>query len=225
MRQRRPLSVAMPLMAAPKTLHTAFLAFVLAVFTVAAAVLAASPASAHDVAESSAPANGASVATVPGTVSVTFNNNPLGLGAQFLVNDSNGTNWADGPVEIVDNVVSQKVRAGAPAGKFTVVWRVVSSDSHPIEGSFTFTATSGETTTATGSATAVPSPQVPTVGTAQPGAGQGGTSGGTPADASEPFPWSIVGFALVALALLAFLGVTARRRLGKGEDEVGSDEA
>ena len=92
------------------------------------------PASAHDAAESSSPAQGATVATPPEQVSVTFNKNPLALGSQILVNDAAGTNWADGAVEIVDNVASQKLKAGAPAGAYTVVWRVVSSDSHPIEG-------------------------------------------------------------------------------------------
>ena len=129
----------------------------------AAALLGAvAPASAHDAAESTSPASGATVAAPPEKVSVTFNKNPLALGSQMLVNDAAGTNWADGAVEIVDNVASQKLKPGAPAGAYTVVWRVVSSDSHPIEGNFTFTATAG----AAGS-TAVAA--VPTMGTPQPG--------------------------------------------------------
>lgn len=177
----------------------------------------AAPASAHDVAESTSPANGSTAATVPGTVSVTFNNQPLALGASMAVNDASGSNWADGPVEIVDSVVTQKLRPGAPAGAYTVVWRVVSSDSHPIEGTFTFTAKAGSTTPGGGTASASPSSVVPSAGTAAPG------STGTPAekapDASQPFPWSIVGFAAVALALLVFLGITARRKLAAGRDE------
>jgi hypothetical protein len=43
-------------------------------------------------------------------------------------------------------------------------------------------------------------------------------------DASQPFPWSIVIFAVVAAGLLVFLGITARRRLaGVGSDD--SDDA
>jgi methionine-rich copper-binding protein CopC len=182
---------------------------VLGAVAFAAMLFTAGPASAHDAAESSSPAAGATVATPPAKVSITFNNNPLGLGSQVKVSDSSGTDWADGKVEIVDNVASQKVRDGAPAGKYTVVWRVVSSDSHPIEGTFTFTATAG----AAGSTAAAP---VPTVGTPQPGI--------TPApekvpDASEPFPWSLVVFAAVALGLLVALGVLARRRLVAGSDD------
>ncbi|WP_232084386.1 copper resistance CopC family protein, partial [Arthrobacter sp. SO5] len=100
----------------------------------AALLGAIAPASAHDAAESSSPAAGATLPTPPEKVSVTFSKNPLALGSQFAVNDSAGNNWAEGGVEIVDNVASQRLRSGAPAGVFTVVWRVVSSDSHPIEG-------------------------------------------------------------------------------------------
>lgn len=189
------------------------LSAVLGALAFAALLLTAGPAAAHDAAESSSPADGATVATPPAKVSITFNKNPLGLGAQVKVTDSAGTDWAEGKVEIVDNVASQSLRQGAPAGKYTVAWRVVSSDSHPIEGTFAFTATSG----AAGSTAAVP---VPTAGTPRPGI--------TPApekvpDASEPFPWSVVVFAVVALGLLVTLGVLARRRLGVGNDSEGPD--
>jgi methionine-rich copper-binding protein CopC len=117
------------------------MSFVLASFVCAAAVLGlAGPAAAHDAAESSSPAEGASVPVPPEKVSVTFSNNPLGIGSAFSIKDASGAEWADGAVQIVDNVASQKLKAGAPAGQYTVAWRVVSSDSHPIEGTFSFTA-------------------------------------------------------------------------------------
>ncbi|OFI38400.1 copper resistance protein CopC [Arthrobacter sp. SW1] len=198
------------------------LAAAVTAFLFAATVLfAAAPASAHDVAESTSPANGASAATVPASVSVTFNNQPLALGASIAVNDASGENWAEGPVEIVDSVVSQKLRAGAPAGAYTVVWRVVSSDSHPIEGTFTFTAKAGSTTPGGGTASASPSSVVPSAGTAAPGTSSEPEKA---PDASQPFPWSIVGFAAVALALLVFLGITARRKLAGGRDEEAAGE-
>ena len=173
-----------------------------------AGLVTAGPASAHDAAESSSPADGATVATAPAKVSITFNNTPLGLGSEVKVTDAAGTDWADGKVEIVDNVASQKLREGAPAGKYTVVWRVVSSDSHPIEGTFAFTATGAAAGAATG--------PVATVGTPQPGETR--ATGPAP-DSSEPFPWSIVVFAAVALGLLVTLGVLARRRLSVGDGD------
>ena len=188
------------------------LSAVLGALALVALLLTAGPASAHDVAESSSPADGATVATAPAKVSITFNNTPLGIGSEVKVTDAAGTDWTDGKVEIVDNVASQKLREGAPAGKYTVVWRVVSSDSHPIEGTFAFTATAA----AAGAASA----PVQTVGTPQPGATQ---ATGTVRDSSEPFPWSIVVFAVVALGLLVTLGVLARRRLSIGDEPAGAE--
>jgi methionine-rich copper-binding protein CopC len=193
----------------PRQLLSALLGALASVaLLLAAGLVTAGPASAHDAAESSSPADGATVATAPAKVSITFNNIPLGLGSEVKVTDAAGTDWADGKVEIVDNVASQKLREGAPAGKYTVVWRVVSSDSHPIEGTFAFTATAA----AAGAATA----PVATAGTPQPGETQ---ATGTAPDSSEPFPWSIVVFAAVALGLLVALGVLARRRLSAGDKD------
>src|SRR5687768_13169293 len=181
---------------------------VLGAIALAALLFAAGPASAHDSAEGSSPADGATVATPPAEVPATLNQNPLGLGSQVRVNDPAGTDWADGKVEIVDNVATRKRREGAPAGKCTVQWRVVSSDSHPIEGTFTFTATAG----AAGSTAVAP---VPTVNAAQPGLTQAPE---TAPEASEPYPWSLVVFAAVAVGLLVALGVLARRKLGVNDE-------
>ncbi|VXC32742.1 Copper resistance CopC family protein [Arthrobacter sp. 9AX] len=193
------------------------LSFVLGSFICAAAVLGlAGPAAAHDAAESSSPAQGASVAVVPEQVSVTFNNNPLGIGSSFSVKDAAGTEWADGTVEIVDNVASQKLKAGAPAGQYTVAWRVVSSDSHPIEGTFSFTAAAAAGGAATSAGTTAAA-TVPAIGTAQPGQTAAPESTGS----GEPFQWSIVLFAAVAVGLLATLAFLARRRLAAGRDDEG----
>ena len=187
-----------------------FSALLGAVIVAATLLGAVAPASAHDAAASTSPATGATVAAPPEQVSVTFNKNPLALGSQILVNDAAGTNWADGGVEIVDNVASQKLKAGAPAGAYTVLWRVVSSDSHPIEGSFTFTATAA----AAGSTAAA---AVPTMGTPQPGITQAPAQ---PSSSAEPFPWSIVIFVGTAVGIVVVLGLMAKRRLkpGSGKD-------
>ena len=68
---------------------------------------------------------------------------PIALGSRILIRDEAGTNQSDGPVDVIDNHVTQALKPGAPAGRYTVVWRVVSPDSHPIEGTFSFTAGAG----------------------------------------------------------------------------------
>jgi methionine-rich copper-binding protein CopC len=189
----------------------------------------AGPVSAHDSAESSSPGPGATVAVPPEKVSVTFNNSPQGIGARFSVKDASGAEWSDGPVEIVDKVASQQLRPGGPAGKYTVTWRVAGSDSHPLEGTFSFTATAGavpgaappggstQGSSTQGSSTSGSSTApavVPSMGTARPGT----TESPAPiADASQPFPWSLVVFAAVAIGLLVAIGLMAKRRLAGSE--------
>ncbi|QHK21371.1 copper resistance protein CopC [Pseudarthrobacter psychrotolerans] len=209
-----------------RSIRRQLLSVVLGTFVFVAAVLGfAAPASAHDAAESSSPAQGATVATAPDQVSVTFNKNPLGIGAQFSVKDSAGAEWADGAVEIVDNTATQKLKAGARAGTYTVAWRVVSSDSHPIEGTFGFTATAaaaGAAPSGTSAAGASPSAAIPTMGTAQPGTV---ASPAAAEGASEPFPWSLVIFAAVAVGLLVAIGILAKRRLTAGGEDDETEEA
>ncbi|NWL31767.1 copper resistance CopC family protein [Paenarthrobacter nitroguajacolicus] len=208
-----------------RTIRPLLAAVVAALAFASALLFSAAPASAHDVAESTAPANGASVAEVPASVSITFNNRPLAIGSGVTVT-SGGENWADGPVEIIDSQAVQKLREGAPAGEYTVVWRVVSSDSHPIEGTFAFTAAAGTATTASGPvgvspSVSAPSAEVPTAGTAAPGTG----SSEPAADASQPFPWSIVGLAVVAVGLVIYLAVTARKKLAASNSPDGDTSA
>ena len=90
------------------------------------------PAQAHDALKSSNPANGSTVSAMPAKVELTFDHTPIAINSIVRVEDASGTDQADGPVEIVDNQVSQAVKPGAPQGKYKVVWRVVSSDGHPM---------------------------------------------------------------------------------------------
>lgn len=191
--------------------------FCLAVFAAATLGLAGA-AAAHDAAESSSPAQGAALAVPPAGVSVTFSQKPLGIGAAFSVKDASGAEWAEGPVEIVDNVATQKLRNGGPAGKYTVAWRVVSSDSHPIEGSFGFTvagAAAGAPAATTPAESPTAAASVPAIGTPQPGV----TSEPEPSGDGQPFQWRIVIFAVVAVGLLVTLAFLARRRLGAGGED------
>lgn len=179
----------------------------------AAQVGLAVPASAHDAAESTSPAKGSTVATPPEKISITFNNSPLTLGSKVLVTDAAGNSWAEGDAEIAANVVSQRLRAGAPAGAYTVAWRVVGSDSHAIEGSFGFTAAAGAEGPTTAPATAA-APAVPGLATPQPGITGTPTP---PQSAAEPFPWSLVIFAGTAAGILLALALMAKRRRAGGE--------
>lgn len=170
--------------------------------SVVALVVAAGPASAHDVLASTDPANGSTVAAVPTTVTLTFEEPAVALGTKIVVTGPGGEVQQDLPV-LVDNTVRQGLRAGAPAGRYTVDWRVTSADGHPISGSFTFNARAAGTGQ---SAPPSESSPVQNPGTASPGS-------------AALWPW------VLACVVLAFVIVAAvaigRRAVGRvdGEDE------
>lgn len=160
-------------------------------------------AQAHDQLDATSPAQGSTVDTAPRAVTLTMSNTPAAIGAQVKVLDAGGANWAFGAVSVLDNVATQELKPGAPAGKYTVDWRLVSSDSHPVEGTFTFTAKAA----AGAGAVAGPaqSAQQVSEAAAQPVADSGG------------IPWSVFGLIGVLVVVVIAMIVVARRRLGQAD--------
>ncbi|WP_169252862.1 copper resistance CopC family protein [Brevibacterium sp. 'Marine'] len=109
-------------------------------------LLPVAPASAHEAVTGTNPENGQKLSTAPEAIEISFSDTPLSMGSKIQITDSSGTNWAKGDVEIDGDAAVQPIKSGAPAGEYTVTWRVVSSDSHPIDGTFSFTATNGAST-------------------------------------------------------------------------------
>ncbi|WP_346927876.1 copper resistance CopC family protein [uncultured Arthrobacter sp.] len=74
------------------------------------------------------------------------------------VTDSTGKTLSDDNVQVNGATLSTAITAGQP-GPYTVQWRAVSSDGHPIEGTYTFTVRSSASTATPSqpAATAVPS--------------------------------------------------------------------
>jgi methionine-rich copper-binding protein CopC len=138
------------------------LAFAAGLLALTGTVLLASSASAHDVLESTSPADGSTVSVTPAQVTLTFNQPAFAIGSQVLVTGPSG-NVANGPVKIVDRVVTEQIRGGAPAGSYTVEWRVTSADGHPVDGKFGFTSQAASPVSA-GGAAASPTPSVTSVG-------------------------------------------------------------
>jgi copper transport protein len=111
------------------------------VCVVAAFAGLAEPASAHAVLERSAPADGAVLRSSPGAIAMVFDE-PVGISlGSVMVYDSRGRRVDNGgPYHPSGNgkAVSEKVPSDLPAGGYVVTWRVVSADSHPVHGAFTF---------------------------------------------------------------------------------------
>jgi methionine-rich copper-binding protein CopC len=185
----------------------------LSLATLAMSVLAAlavlspaAPASAHDQLVSSDPAADSVVTAMPAEITLTYSAELLGdAGSNVVqVTDAAGTQLADGTA-IVDGTSVVQALTGEASGTLTVLWRVVSSDGHPISGEFAFTvegpATPTPTPTPEGTTLSpTPEPRMTTMTTP--------TDTASPAPSPEeaasgnPLPW-IVGI----LVLLAVIGV------------------
>ncbi|WP_033295981.1 copper resistance CopC family protein [Amycolatopsis jejuensis] len=108
----------------------------------------ATPALAHNVLVSSDPASGASVAKGPAKITLTFDQYVQNADVnQIAVTGPDGGQWAEGPVSVENNVLSAPLRPLGPAGKYTVGYRVLSADGHPVSGEIPFTLTTAGTGT------------------------------------------------------------------------------
>ncbi|WP_433510237.1 copper resistance CopC family protein [Nonomuraea sp. CA-143628] len=96
----------------------------------------AGPALAHDALKSSDPAKGATVESVD-EVRLEFTSGvriPV-----VVVRGAEGTAHQSGDPRADGKVVTQELKGALPDGKYTIAYRVVSSDGHPIEGEIPFT--------------------------------------------------------------------------------------
>jgi copper transport protein len=107
----------------------------------ALAVLAGAPAAwAHATLVSTSPADGAVVARAPARVSATFDE-PVGVSTDSLqVFAPNGARVDTGITAHGSQPenITVALRPGLGKGTYTVGWHVISADSHPVHGAFTF---------------------------------------------------------------------------------------
>jgi methionine-rich copper-binding protein CopC len=178
-------------------------------------VLPASPAFAHDELVSTDPPADAVLDALPSQITFTYSADILTEDGTAVVEvtDADGTALTEGTPVVSGTDVTQTL-AGSASGVVTVKWRVVSSDGHPIDGTFSFsvnaasptpTATATPTPTETPSASATSAPA-----TATPDATPAPTE--NTSDAS-PLPWILLVVALVIVAgAIVWLFVARGRR-------------
>ncbi|HET9631498.1 MAG TPA: copper resistance CopC family protein [Terrabacter sp.] len=97
---------------------------------------------AHDVLEQTDPADGTSITQLPKEVTLTFSEAPLSIGSQVVVTGPSGP-VSSGPPTTDGRTVTQALLLTAPAGDYTVSYRVTSDDGHPVTGTFSFHAAIG----------------------------------------------------------------------------------
>lgn len=105
----------------------------------------ASPAQAHDELVGTDPAAGSTLDALPAQLTLTLSAQiaPDAGASEVQVTDAAGNSLVDGAPSVQDNVLTQPLAPGLDrvAGAITVLWKVVSSDGHPISGEFSFTVT------------------------------------------------------------------------------------
>ncbi|MFF0588755.1 copper resistance CopC/CopD family protein [Streptomyces sp. NPDC003781] len=113
---------------------------VLLLLTAACALLAgAGPAAAHAALTGSDPREGAVVDKAPAQVSLTFSESVSMDDDSLRVLDPKGKRVDSGkPSGTGGTTYSVKLHAGLPDGTYTVTYQVVSADSHPVSGAYTF---------------------------------------------------------------------------------------
>jgi copper transport protein len=107
-------------------------------------VVTARPAAAHATVVATTPADGARLDRAPAAVTIEFDEG-VSLGAGYArVLDGSGDRVDTGGAEVRDGVVTVPLRTGLPEAGYVVTYRVVSADSHPVSGAFSFTVGAGQ---------------------------------------------------------------------------------
>lgn len=174
-------------------------------------LLLAAPAWAHATLVDSSPAQDDHLAALPEEVSFEFNQD-MSAPAYVIVTGPDGTSMTVGEPQVDGPVVRQAVAAGGPEGDYTMAFRAVSEDGHPVTGEITFAVGEGAGSTATADDP-----------TASDAPGTSGSSATSPATQSAPRDdASMSGFlqrhrlelgVAAALFILAALMLAASRRV------------
>ncbi|RIJ06457.1 copper resistance protein CopC, partial [Clavibacter michiganensis subsp. insidiosus] len=203
-------------------------------------------ASAHDYLVSSSPAAGSTIDAPPSKVTLTFNDVILDLGTpggaggdastgsgaaaggssivQVTGPDAQGTHFETGCATNSGRTVSVPVALGG-SGQYTVTWRVVSADGHPVSDSIAFTYQAPAGATASAGTADGPGCAAGEEGAAGSGEAASGGSGSTSTDPGTaagqeqgvtPYLGVIVGvgvgIVVLAAAAVVLIVVTGRRK-------------
>ncbi|MCY7343940.1 MAG: copper resistance protein CopC [Pseudonocardia sp.] len=179
-----------------------------------AMLLGVGPATAHTRLQNSDPADGASVATPPTSLALTFDE-PMQPGfSTITLIGPDGVAYQTGDTTVDGGAVGTALLPLGPAGRYEVGYRVVSDDGHPVTGGIAFTltapgpgaagpaaSTSAASTSAASTSAGAPAPATPSV---TPAAAVSDDRG------APAWPW------IVGAVLLVGGAVVTALRLGRG---------
>jgi methionine-rich copper-binding protein CopC len=159
-------------------------------------VLVPSSAAAHSNSVDTNPEDGATLETMPAEATVTFNEAPKTASVVLARPDGQIDKLT---TDVAGSTIRVRLPADGPPGVYTLSYRVVSADGHPISGSVKFSVRSGVTPSTAPSAAAsdeAPAAESPT----------------TADDASRgPLVPLVIGVAVLGLAAVVFAARSLRR--------------
>ncbi|MCZ0983306.1 copper resistance protein CopC [Streptomyces diastatochromogenes] len=153
--------------------------------------LSSPQAAAHTGLDGSNPANGAVLDVLPRTVTLTFSDPMTQKYAQLAVTGPDGAALGDGLPAVAGRQVTLKLKEAKAGGRYTMGYRVVSADGHPVSGTSVFTVRPAATTApATPSATPVAptTPVTPKPSSASPSASRSASPSSSPPSPAPPWP-------------------------------------
>jgi methionine-rich copper-binding protein CopC len=114
-----------------------------AILVTASVLGLAAPAFAHNFLVTSTPSAGKTLTALPSAFTITTNEGLLdlsghGAGFAFDIEDAHGQFYGDGCVTVTGPSMSIDPVIGA-AGKYRVLWQIVSADGHVVSNSYSFT--------------------------------------------------------------------------------------
>ncbi|MEU9191224.1 copper resistance CopC family protein [Streptomyces sp. NPDC048484] len=105
----------------------------------AALASSAPTAAAHTELDTSSPGANTALAGLPPRITLTFSDTMTEKYAKVAVTAPGGETAATGGAQVAGKTVTLALDTASPAGRYTVGYRVVSADGHPVSGSYTFT--------------------------------------------------------------------------------------
>ncbi|OXS57223.1 hypothetical protein B1A99_17185 [Cohnella sp. CIP 111063] len=103
-----------------------------------AMLLAPASVWAHTGLKSSTPENKQTVDTEVQEIVMTFNTG-IEKASSFTVKDAQGTEYPLADKSVASSKLTGKLEQALPNGEYTVEWRIIGEDGHPIKGTFGFT--------------------------------------------------------------------------------------
>ena len=154
-------------------------------------ILVPSAAAAHSSWVETSPAEGDHLKTLPAEATVTISEEPQQANVVLARPDGRVDKLK---ARIVGSTIKVPLPADGPRGAYTLSYRVVSADGHPVSGSTTFTVT-------TGPAPSIASPEASATPTADPSA----------EPARGPFVPIVIAIAILGVAATVFAARSMRR--------------